>query len=91
MITVDALMHGIWSKQLTEHRKPLSELVASAAILTFGSPITHIYQHYFPRDYGAFSETGLKDLAADKRKMVEHLSSGRSRRNDNQRPDARFP
>ena len=60
-------MHGIWSKQLTEHRKPLSELVASMTILTFGSPITHIYQHYFPRDYGAFSETGLKDLAADKR------------------------
>ncbi len=67
VITVDALMHGLWSKQLTEHRKPLSELVASMTILTFGSPITHIYQHYFPRDYGAFSETGLKDLAADKR------------------------
>jgi hypothetical protein len=67
VITIDALVKDIWSKPLVVGRPPLSEQVSSMTILTFGSPLTHIYQHYFPKDYRPFSETSLQELAADER------------------------
>jgi hypothetical protein len=67
VITVDALVNDIWNKPFIAGRPPLSEQVSSMTILTFGSPVTHIYQHYFPRDYGPLSGTSLKGLAADER------------------------
>lgn len=67
VITVDALVKDIWRKPFVAGRPPLSERVSSMTVLTFGSPVTHIYQHYFPTDYGPFSETSLNELAGDPR------------------------
>lgn len=67
VITVDALLKDIWRKPFSAGRPPLGERVSSMTILTFGSPVTHIYQHYFPKDYAPFIETSLKDLAGDER------------------------
>ncbi len=44
IIAYDALCEGLWEKKLKGK-------VASLTILTFGSPLTHIYQHYFPQHY----------------------------------------
>lgn len=67
VITVDALIEDIWNKPHVVGRPPLSERVSSMTVLTFGSPLTHIYQHYFPKDYGPLSGASLKELAADER------------------------
>ena len=67
VITVDALVKEIWSKPFVVGRPPLKELVSRMTILTFGSPVTHIYQHYFAKDYRPFSRTSLRELAADER------------------------
>jgi hypothetical protein len=65
VITVDALMKDIWNKPLVESGEALKDRVSSMTILTFGSPLTHIYQHYFPEDYAPFSTTVLQKLSTD--------------------------
>lgn len=57
---------GLWQKGLDKE-------VASLTILTFGSPITHLYQHYFATLYPELAEIeALKALEAE-------LKSGRIR------------
>ena len=66
VIVVDAFTRDLWRKG-TKICPALMHRVSSMTILTFGSPLTHIYQHYFPEDYGSFSGTALSKLADDAR------------------------
>jgi hypothetical protein len=54
----------VWQPGLWETR--LQNEVASLTILTFGSPITHLYQHYFPSLYPKLgSMPALQGLEAE--------------------------
>jgi len=66
VIAVDALANGMWRRKFPDG-STLESRVASMTILSFGSPLTHIYQHYFPHDYGPLAKTALMDLALDPR------------------------
>lgn len=65
VITVDALMKDIWNDTRVKNGKALKDRVSGMTILTFGSPLTHVYQHYFPEDYAPFSTTTLQQLATN--------------------------
>lgn len=59
VITIDTLFgytdhDGEWKKGLWD--RDLSDRVSSLTVLTFGSPLTHIYQHYFCHVYPSFTE-----------------------------------
>ncbi len=61
----------VWQPGLWETR--LKDEVASLTILTFGSPITHLYQYYFPSLYPPLAQMpGLQGLDAE-------IASGRIR------------
>lgn len=59
IITIDALMNEQWLA------KTLSR-VKSLTVITVGSPLTHVYQNYFPRDYPDLKEK-LSETAKDPR------------------------
>lgn len=44
VIVLDQLVAGLWERELRGY-------FSSVTILTFGSPITHLYQNYFPSQY----------------------------------------
>lgn len=72
VITLDTLFgwegnEGIWMSPAEGWSKSLSESVSSLTILTFGSPLTHIYQRYFPLSYPDFSHTMAAKAASDPR------------------------
>jgi hypothetical protein len=46
---------------------PLSERVTSLTVLTFGSPLTNVYQHYFAHLYPPLATTRLAGIASDPR------------------------
>ena len=55
VITFDALRDGLWDK--------VKDRAQSLTILTFGSPLTHVYQQYFSRLYPILaSNKSLRDL-----------------------------
>lgn len=60
VITLDALMRRRWIESLLSR-------VESLTVITFGSPVTHVYQRYFPQLYKPFAETSLLELSQDKR------------------------
>ncbi len=61
VITLDALMRRRWMSRLLDR-------VESVTVITFGSPITHVYQRYFPQLYKPFGETPhLVELSRDSR------------------------
>lgn len=60
VITLDALRNATWIKDLLGR-------VSTLTVITFGSPITHVYQRYFPQDYPDLAHTGLQELAKDPR------------------------
>jgi hypothetical protein len=60
VITLDALMRHKWVDQILER-------AASLTLLTFGSPVSHVYQYYFPRLYPDLSETNLPEIANNPR------------------------
>lgn len=60
VITLDALMRRRWIERLLSR-------VESLTVITFGSPVTHVYQRYFPQLYKPFKETSLLELSKDKR------------------------
>lgn len=60
MITFDKLREKEWLDKVLEQ-------TASLTILTFGSPLTHVYQTYFTRDYPLLGTTRLTEVAADPR------------------------
>lgn len=47
IITLDALLDPEWEARLRGR---------AVTLATFGSPFTHIYQYYFPRQYGSLKE-----------------------------------
>lgn len=49
VITIDALMNDNWVKATLQR-------VSSLTIVTVGSPFTHVYQTYFPREYPKLKE-----------------------------------
>ena len=56
VITLDRVLGGIdheglWSARPDGWAEALSDRVSSLTILTFGSPISHVYQRYFPTVY----------------------------------------
>ncbi|MDX2307915.1 MAG: hypothetical protein NW216_06745 [Hyphomicrobium sp.] len=57
IITIDALMRDEWVKSTLDR-------VSSLTIVTVGSPFTHVYQQYFPREYPLLKER-LEKLAAE--------------------------
>lgn len=58
VIAFDALRHELWER--------VKDRAASLTVLTFGSPVTHIYQRYFSRPYPAIANTpNLAKLAAE--------------------------
>jgi hypothetical protein len=56
VITLDALLRDDWIAKTLDR-------VSSLTVVTFGSPITHVYQEYFPRLYPKLSETSLSHLS----------------------------
>jgi pimeloyl-ACP methyl ester carboxylesterase len=61
IITLDALRRRGWMERLLPR-------VESLTVITFGSPVTHVYQRYFPQLYKPFDKTpSLVRLSEDKR------------------------
>lgn len=61
ILAIDALMTGgLWGR--------IKDQVSSLTVLTFGSPITHVYQRYFSLQYPDFEKIeSMKALAAEPR------------------------
>jgi hypothetical protein len=59
----DAWHEGMWDAGLREK-------VSSLTVLTFGSPITHIYQHYFSRLYPPFKDVEAFQRASNDDKVT---------------------
>ena len=58
---------GVWTGTPDGWRECLQERVSSLTILTFGSPVTNVYQHYFGHMYQPFVDTPIKMIAQDPR------------------------
>jgi hypothetical protein len=56
VILLDALVHEMWERHLKGR-------VDTLTLITFGSPWTHIYQHYFAADYPEVPGPWLQALA----------------------------
>lgn len=60
VITLDALMRKGWVDKVLRRASTLT-------VITFGSPVTHVYQNYFPRLYPRLADTGLAELSKNPR------------------------
>ena len=53
---------GLWKQAPDGWTESLKDRVSSLTILTFGSPITNVYQHYFGHMYPPFAKTLIADI-----------------------------
>ena len=67
VISLDAFLNDLWNKPFGDDHKSLSASVEKLTLLTFGSPITHLYQHYFYAEYPELAETVINELSNDPR------------------------
>ena len=58
---------GVWTGTPDGWPACLQERVASLTIMTFGSPVTNVYQHYFGHMYQPFKNTAITAIARDPR------------------------
>lgn len=56
VITLEAFLRDLWEQRLKGR-------IDTLTIMTFGSPWTHIYQHYFPAQYPTAAGASFIDLA----------------------------
>jgi hypothetical protein len=59
VITLEALVQDLWARHLKGR-------IDSLTIMTFGSPWSHIYQHYFAIDYPEIAGESLRALAEER-------------------------
>jgi hypothetical protein len=66
VIVLDSLMNGLWQNRLKDR-------VQRLVIITMGSPISHVYQHYFAHAYPLDCGPVAGEVCQDQRVVWHHL------------------